>query len=230
MTGQKRLPEVYYVRRRVAAVIIVLLLVVLAVIAMTKLGGSNSQEDVGQAANTEQPSPTPTREDADTTPTGDPSKPSDAAIAAPTSAPPTSEEQKPEQPVKDSCTLDDLIVTANTDRPTYDQQTQPTFYMTVKNPTGADCDIDLSKDILRFEVYDMTTNRRIWSDVDCNPPEDTKKRVYPAGSETYYEAKWSRTTSAPKQCNDRQPVPAGAYYLHTLVGNNHSDAHPFNLK
>ncbi|WP_233195600.1 hypothetical protein [Corynebacterium sp. 13CS0277] len=144
--------------------------------------------------------------------------------------PTTTSSTPPAAPAKKTCALEDLVITANSDRPSYDESTQPTFYMTVKNPTAADCTIDLGKDVLRFEVYDMHSNRRVWSDVDCNPPEDSRTRTFAAGAEVYYEAQWSRTTSAPNACKDRQPVPAGAYYLHTLVGSNHSDAHPFNLR
>lgn len=131
---------------------------------------------------------------------------------------------------KATCDLSDLIVTATSDQAAYAPDVQPRFYMTVKNPTAADCMIDLGKDVLRFEVYDLATNRRVWSDVDCNPAVDVTERRFPAGEERYYEAIWSRTNSAPGSCGDRVQVPVGSYYLHTLVGGNHSDAHPFNLR
>lgn len=143
------------------------------------------------------------------------------------SASSTTEQPAPE--AKKTCELGDLIVSATSDQAAYGPDVQPSFYMTVKNPTAADCVIDLGEDVLRFEVYDLATNRRVWSDVDCNPAVDVTERTFPAGEERYYEAIWSRTNSAPGSCGDRTQVPAGGYYLHTLVGGNHSDAHPFNL-
>lgn len=119
---------------------------------------------------------------------------------------------------------------AKADKPTFESDERPTFYLTVKNPTKADCKIDLRKDGLKFEVYDLASNQRMWADTDCNPSEDTSERVFPAGQERSYQAVWSRTTSAPNQCGNRQPVPAGSYFLHTLVGNNNSEAFTFNLK
>lgn len=125
--------------------------------------------------------------------------------------------------------MEDLEILAAADKPSYGPDERPKFYLTVKNPTAADCKIDLRKDGLRFEVYDLKTNNLLWADTDCNPSEDTSERIFPAGQERHYEAVWSRTTSAPGQCANRQPVPAGSYFLHTLVGKNNSEAFTFNL-
>lgn len=244
MPAPNRLPEVYYRRRRVAAAGVLILVIFLVIWLMTLLGG-NSEPTPAAVTSSAEASATadadagkPSADASSSTDAADDSAKSETASsepatsqAAPSEAPPSEPAATTEAaPVKNSCSLDDLIVTANSDRPSYGENGQPVFYMTVKNPTGADCTVDLAQDVMRFEVYDMETNRRVWSDVDCNPPVDNKKRVFAAGSETYYEANWSRTSSAPSACKDRQPVPAGAYYVHTLVGGNHSDAHPFNLR
>ena len=134
-----------------------------------------------------------------------------------------------EEPKKQSCELSDLQISATSDKPSYEEGQLPEFYMTVKNPTAADCTIDLRDNPLRFEVYNLSTNRRVWSDLDCNQPVDGTSRIFPAGSERYYRAVWSRTDSEPGQCGQRNPVPAGSYFLHTVIGNNPSEAHPFNL-
>lgn len=130
---------------------------------------------------------------------------------------------------KTTCELADLQLTAGTDQANYTGDAQPRFWMTVQNPTKADCKIDLSANVLRFEVYNMATNQRVWSDVDCNAPEDTDQRVFPAGTSRYYEAVWSRTTSAPNQCQVRTPVATGNYYLHAVIGTNASAPIPFNI-
>ena len=101
--------------------------------------------------------------------------------------------------------------------------------MEVQNPTDVDCVIDLDTNIMRFEVYDMATNNRVWSDVDCFDPVFAGQETFPRDSKRGFEARWSGTSSQPNVCTDRQPVPAGSYYLHTVIGDNASDAVPFNL-
>lgn len=118
---------------------------------------------------------------------------------------------------------------ARSDRPSYAADAQPHFYLTVRNPTTADCVIDLREEQLRFEVYDLATNSRIWSDIDCNASEDSSARTFPAESERHYEAIWSRTYSSPGSCAGRESVPSGSYLLYTLVGTNNSDGQTFNL-
>ncbi len=131
---------------------------------------------------------------------------------------------------KTTCAVEDLVVSAASDQANYDAKAQPKFFMTVKNPTKADCGINADENPLRFEVYNLATNQRIWSDIDCNQPVAKGKTTFKAGEERYFEAIWSRTGSAPKQCSGRQPVPAGSYYLHTVIGGNPSPAYTFNLQ
>ena len=134
-----------------------------------------------------------------------------------------------ERGTKNTCELKDLVISARSDQDSFDAGQQPRFYMTVDNPTNVDCEIDLAENPLRFEVYDLATNKRIWSDMDCTPTDEQDSRVFPAGEQRYYEVIWSRTSSAPNSCNKRENVPEGGYYLYTLVGTNHSDPITFNL-
>ena len=101
--------------------------------------------------------------------------------------------------------------------------------MNVKNPTDTDCVIDVGDDLLRFEVYEMRTNARVWSDTNCYPGVETGVQEFPAGTERGLNAVWSGTGSAPGQCTNREQVPAGAYYLHAVIDDNASDPAPFNL-
>ena len=78
------------------------------------------------------------------------------------------ESAEPEEP-KNSCELSDLRIVASSDRPSYGDGDQPTFYMTVENPTAADCELNLDDEELRFEVYNLENNERVWADTDCYP-------------------------------------------------------------
>lgn len=216
------LPDYIYRRRRIGALLVLLVVIALTLWAMTSCGGGKKSDPQPTATNafdksSQVPTPGPTSSGTAT--------PAPTATATPTPAlSPT-----PVAALKTTCSVSDLVVEARANQPTYGPDERPTFYLTIKNPTKADCKVDLRKDGLKFEVYDLANNSRVWADTDCNPSEDSSERVFPAGQERHYEAVWSRTTSAPGKCDNRQPVPAGSYFLHTLVGQNHSDPFPFNV-
>lgn len=138
---------------------------------------------------------------------------------------------------KDTCDLSDLKIEASTDHFSYEEGQLPNLYMKVANPTKADCIIDLTDNVIRFEIYTMDTNQLLWSDIDCNDPAETGKQTFKANSERYFKVQWSRTSSAPNACVDREPAPAGDYYMHAAIGKLHteegvvhSDAFTFNLQ
>lgn len=240
VTEHNRLPKVIYVRRRVAAVV-VLLAVVALLLGVMQLFSNRSADQPDQSAaavTSDAPYPAKGTDGASAGKDGDDKAASsdkkDADKADKDSKDAGDKDDKGskdtvEEPKKQSCELSDLQISATSDKPSYEEGQLPEFYMTVKNPTAADCTIDLRDNPLRFEVYDLSTNRRVWSDLDCNQPVDGTSRIFPAGSERYYRAVWSRTDSEPGQCGQRNPVPAGSYFLHTVIGNNPSEAHPFNL-
>ena len=77
----------------------------------------------------------------------------------------------------------------------------------------------------------MGNYQRVWGDIDCNAPEVVGETKVKAGESLNYEmAAWSRTTSAPNKCEDRQPVGPGSYLLYAHVGNNTSEPASFNLQ
>ena len=237
VTEHNRLPKVIYVRRRVAAVV-VLLAVVALLLGVMQLFSNRSADQPDQSAaavTSDAPYPAKGTDGASAGKDGDDKAASsdkkDADKADKDSKDAGDKDEKGdkddkgskdtvEEPKKQSCELSDLQISATSDKPSYEEGQLPEFYMTVKNPTAADCTIDLRDNPLRFEV---------WSDLDCNQPVDGTSRIFPAGSERYYRAVWSRTDSEPGQCGQRNPVPAGSYFLHTVIGNNPSEAHPFNL-
>lgn len=223
--GGKRLPQsVYYQRRRAAAVVAVVVVALLIVWILSAVGGSNNEDNSAQVAETSAQQPT--------TETIAPVSSEEAPSEQPaeSDAPAASENPTEAAAQKDTCELSDLIIEASTDQPNYPSDIMPTFYMTVKNPTAADCVIDLSEDTPRFEVYNLNTNERIWADLDCNPAVDTGEQTFPPGEERFFSAKWSRTSSTPDSCSSRALVPAGSYFLHTVMGNNASAPYTFNMQ
>jgi Na+-transporting methylmalonyl-CoA/oxaloacetate decarboxylase gamma subunit len=227
-SSPRRLPEEIYVRRRVAAAVVILVLVALLVWGLVAFANRGSDEPAptsptgtttaAAAAATETTEVTETSSTTETT--------SEAEEAE---SPRASESAEPRAEGRDTCELSDLRIVASSDRPSYGADVQPTFYMTVTNPTEADCEINLDEDELRFEVYDLESNARVWADTDCFPSILTGEEAFPAGDERRFQAVWSRLGSQPGQCSNRQNVGAGAFFLHAVIGDNPSDAHTFNL-
>lgn len=227
-------------RRRVAAAVVVIVAVAALIWAAVALGGGSEEEQ--QPASTSaavQESTAHTPSSAEASASASEEAESSENTESPES-PESSESSESEEPseavtstvaaaAKRTCELNDLEITAKTSQATFREGDKPTFYMTVKNPTAADCQINLDEETLRFEVYAMADNSRVWSDVDCNPSEGSGKRSFPKGEERHFESVWSRTTSAPQQCEARKPVEPGAYYLHAVIGKHASPAQPFNL-
>ena len=212
-------------RRRVAALVILLVVVALLVWGLSAFARSGKTDETETTPETvaEAPSttlatePTVQLSEESTKPTSSeaPTQPSEETAAAPVK--------------KGSCELADLQIHASSNQPSYAVGVQPVFYMEVENPTDTDCVINLDDDLLRFEVYDMATNDRIWSDTDCYPPVAAGNVEFAPGEKRRWEARWSATASQPGQCDNRPEVKAGSYFLHGVIGDNASDASPFNI-
>jgi hypothetical protein len=239
-SNSKRLPEKYYARRRVAAAVALLVVVALVIWGLVAWGGSRDDGGAESTTQTTSPMAAPAAEgsedelapdegdeETEETPTSNEPVPEDEEL--PASPYPEAEDEDTAEPESDACELQDLKITANSDQPTYAAGDLPTFYMTVENPTGADCEIDLDDQTLRFEVYDLATNERIWSDTDCYDAIESGEETFESESSRYFEAVWSGTVSAPGQCTDRPEVSGGGYFLHAVVGGNPSPAYTFNL-
>ncbi|NJJ04378.1 MULTISPECIES: hypothetical protein [Corynebacterium] len=224
MSNQRPLPPEIYMRRRVAALVILLVVVALlvwALSAMARSGGSGS--DGATETSTEQTvNPTVATE-----PTVAAPEESASESASPSEEPSSSVEAAPAR--TGACELKDLRIKALPNQPSYAAGTEPVFYMEVENPTDTDCVIDLDENILRFEVYDMRTNERMWADTDCYQPVVSGTQTYKAGEKQGYQARWSGTVSQPGKCDDRPAIEPGSYFLHTVIGDNASEAAPFNI-
>ncbi len=207
-------------RRRVAALVILLVIVALLVWGLSAFARSgktdeteNTPETVSEAPSTTLATEPTVQLSEESTPSS--TQPSEETVAAPVK--------------KGSCELADLEIHASSNQPSYAIGVQPVFYMEVKNPTDTDCVINLDDNLLRFEVYDMATNDRIWSDTDCYPPVAAGNVEFAPGEKRRWEARWSVTASQPGQCDNRPEVKAGSYFLHGVIGDNASDASPFNI-
>ncbi len=224
-TPRKQLPPEIYLRRRVAALVAVLVLVIVLIAAWAFIGRGTSEQEAAPAAMSTSADAAPTSAPTSETVASEPAAESSAAPA-----PESVAESETAAPVKDTCELADLEVTASSDKPTYEPGEQPRFIVSVRNPTAADCVIDLGDNPLRFEVYGLASYERIWSDIDCNAPVSSGRETFPAGEETLIDAVWARTLSAPGQCEVRPAADPGSYRLHAVIGDNNSPAYTFNLR
>lgn len=197
---------------------------------LSSIGGSKEDASTPAADTTQSSSATPT--------SGKEKKPDakDKKAEAEKKAAEKREEEKkgaePKDPAaeKTSCELGDLRVTAVPGKSTFDPEEQPTFYAKIANPTKADCVIDVDEAKLLFEVFAMDDYHRVWGDLDCNEPSITGEVTIEAGkSQNYKMGSWSRTTSAPEQCDSRQPVGPGSYLLYAHLGDNVSQPATFNM-
>ena len=229
-------------RRRVAALVILLLVVALVIWGLSSWAGrgsANTEPASGEAtATATEPAPiteptVPAPEDTSSTATvtTTSTRASDGAERTEGEEPEAeSETEAAAAPIaKGSCELGDLQVKALTEQPSFSVEEQPVFFMEVHNPTDTDCVLELGDDSLRFEVYDMATNQRIWADTDCYPSVVTGNQTFEAGGDRSFKARWSVKGSQPGQCTSREQVQPGSYYLHTVIGDNASDPTPFNL-
>ena len=207
-------------RRRVAALVILLVIVALLVWGLSAFARSGKTDETEDTPETVSEAPSTTLATEPTVQLSEESTPSSTQPSEETVAAPVK---------KGSCELADLEIHASSNQPSYAIGVQPVFYMEVKNPTDTDCVINLDDNLLRFEVYDMATNDRIWSDTDCYPSVAAGNVEFAPGEKRRWEARWSVTASQPGQCDNRPEVKAGSYFLHGVIGDNASDASPFNI-
>ena len=236
MNQNKPLPEEIYKRRRVAALIIVIVLAVVLIWAAVAAFGSDSDDSV--AASSESSAATTSAETTSesSTTSADSTSESESESESVTESEAkdgASESKEPEESVhaaKDTCSLEDLEVRTSMLNYSVPDGELPKFFMTVTNPTAADCKIDLDENSLRFEVYKMADNQRVWSDTDCYASVQTGEQTFPAGKDLKFEAEWSRQASDPGKCTDRPTAEPGAYFAHTVIGDNSSPPQDFTLR
>lgn len=225
---RRSVPREIYQRRRVAAVVIgVVVLALLWWIIASLTGGDPENTAASQSTSA-------TSRSVDATSPAEPpngkKKEPKASSSASSSSSSSSSATTGAAAKKDSCTLNDLKITATPGAPFFGPDQQPNFFVQIENPTGADCEIDADTSPLSFEVFTLNNYQRVWADTDCNPSEITGELKVPAGESLNYElGAWSRTTSAPNACEARQPVGPGSYLLYGHLGEAVSEPATFNL-
>lgn len=216
-------------RRRVAAVGALIVVVLLLWWLISSIGGSD--EEAGNTAASDAMA-TSTQPDM-TSPNEPPNQKGDDKSPESSTSEKSEESESSEKEKgngKKTCSVGDLKVVAQPGSITFQGDQQPNFYAKISNPTEADCVVDFSEDQLKFEVFTLNNYQRVWADLDCNESDVDGEVTIEPGKEVAYELKaWSRTTSAPEQCDNRQPVEPGAYLLYTHVGDNVSEPATFNL-
>lgn len=231
-TPRKPLPPVIYQRRRAAALILILVVVAALIIAWAvgRGGKDDASQQAAATSSLAQPADAPSSApSAAPTSSAAEAPASDGAPSAESSAAASSESAAASEAPKNSCTVDDLKVSVKAVEASYKDGALPVFVMDVENPTAVDCDIDLDQNKLRFEVYKMGTNARVWADTDCYPSVQTGRTTFKAGATQQFQATWSRKGSEPGQCSDRPVAEAGHYFAHGIIGDNYSEGYTFNL-
>lgn len=228
-------PEIYQRRRITAVVVLVVVVALLWWVISSLTGGDDGQNTVARTSESSAVSQAPSETAPESTESAASSETSTEASesASPSrSAEPSETEAVPDDVAsKETCGLDDLRLSVRPGAPTFRDGQQPNFFLEVTNPTSGECDIDLGEDELKFEVFTMDSGySRVWGDTDCNSPTSTGRlRLDPDQSRTFEMTAWSRTTSSPDSCDNREPVGNGAYMVYGHIGDNTSESQTFNL-
>jgi hypothetical protein len=226
-------PEIYQRRRITAVVVLVVVVALLWWVISSLTGGDDTQDQVAQTsestAATAAGSTAAASGSAESSATS--TEPSRSASPSASAEPSESRGVPDEVASKTTCELDDLQLSVRPGAPTFRDGQQPNFFLEVTNPTSGECDIDLGENELKFEVFTMDSGyTRVWGDTDCNSPTSTGRlRLDADQSRTFEMTAWSRTTSSPGSCADRQPVGSGAYMVYGHIGDNTSESQTFNL-
>jgi hypothetical protein len=230
-------PEIYRRRRVTAVVVLVVVIALLWWVISSLTGGDDGQDRVAQTSVSSEESAPETTESAEQSGESGSSRASETSAASESASPSESEEPSESRGVpdevasKETCELDDLQLSVRPGAPTFRDGQQPNFFLKVTNPTSGECDIDLGENELKFEVFTMDSGySRVWGDTDCNSPTSTGRlRLDPDQSRTFEMTAWSRTTSSPDSCDNREPVGNGAYMVYGHIGDKTSESQTFNL-
>ena len=220
------LPAEIYRRRRVLALGIAALVVavVIAIIAVVVTSGSAETKKADDKPNTSQgplaPTPTPDAK----TPVVPPAQQSPAPTPTPTAA----VEPPPVLNAGDDCPDSTLAVKGITSEPRYTLGDQPKFTMVVTNIGLTACQRDVGAAVLAAFVYTLD-NKRLWSNLDCAPSNETLVKSFNPGEQVTTEVTWTGMGSEPQCPLPRQPIGPGTYNLVVQLGNLRSATVPFIL-
>ena len=226
--GRPLPPEIYRRRRALAIGLAVLVvIVVVAVIALVMRGGgaaTDTKPAAGEQPNTAQgplaPTPTPDVKTPVVPPAGE--------APAPTPTPTAAVEPPPVLNPGDDCPDSTLAVKGITSAPRYTIGDQPKFTMVVTNIGLTACQRDVGAAVLAAYVYTLD-NKRLWSNLDCAPSNETLVKSFNPGEQVTTEVTWTGMGSEPQCPLPRQPIGPGTYNLVVQLGNLRSATVPFIL-
>ena len=101
----------------------------------------------------------------------------------------------------DDCPDSTLAVKGITSEPRYTIGDQPKFTMVVTNIGLTSCQRDVGAAVLAAYVYTLD-NKRLWSNLDCAPSNETLVKAFNPGEQVTTEVTWTGM--------DRTAVPAAA--------------------
>ncbi|NEC47602.1 hypothetical protein G3I18_03250 [Actinospica acidiphila] len=95
-----------------------------------------------------------------------------------------------------NCAANAVRFSLRSERNTYGPGETPTFLLTARNTSGADCKIDLGPERTVLTVSQATDDDTFWASDDC--PEEARSLAFrvPAGDSITYTVKWDRKPSA----------------------------------
>ncbi|MFC8408327.1 hypothetical protein ACFUG9_32815 [Streptomyces griseoincarnatus] len=95
-----------------------------------------------------------------------------------------------------NCSANEVRFSLRSERNTYGPGETPTFLLTARNTSGADCKIDLGPERTVLTVSQATDDDTFWASDDC--PKGARSLAFrvPAGDSVTYTVKWDRKPSA----------------------------------
>ena len=212
--------QIYWRRRGLAIGIAVLILAIIVGVAFAVFsGGSDSKSSVKTGVSQ---TPQPENKNPVVAPP--------AASSAPAPTPTPTEAVAPPPVLKegDDCPDSTLAVKGITNEPQYVIGDQPKFTMVVTNIGLVACKRDVGAAVLAAYVYSLD-NKRLWSNLDCAPSNETLVKTFNPGEQVTTEVTWTGMGSAPQCPLPRQPIGSGTYNLVVQLGNLRSATVPFIL-
>ncbi len=146
----------------------------------------------------------------------------------PTPTPTAAVEPPPVLKEGDDCPDSTLAVKGITNEPRYTIGDQPTFTMVVTNIGLVACQRDVGAAVLSAYVYSLD-NKRLWSNLDCAPSNETLVKTFTPGEQVTTEVTWTGMGSEAQCPLPRQPIGPGTYNLVVQLGNLRSATVPFVL-
>lgn len=212
--------QIYWRRRGLAIGIGVLILAIVVGVAFAVFsGGSDSKSSVKTAASQ---TPQPENRNPVVAP------PAASSVPEPTPTPTEAVAPPPVLKEGDDCPDSTLAVKGITNEPQYAIGDQPKFTMVVTNIGLVACKRDVGAAVLAAYVYSLD-NKRLWSNLDCAPSNETLVKTFNPGEQVTTEVTWTGMGSAPQCPLPRQPIGAGTYNLVVQLGNLRSASVPFIL-